>query len=88
MAIWFDQRVERLHQSPHGRVDVRGQARVHVSRWSTTPLLAGGHQLELDDPFRAEVDLDATRKVLTAERDDDTHRPPQRRFHIWLEHDL
>ena len=88
VPIGFDERVQRLNETPHRRVDVRGETGVHVGGRATAPLRPARHQFELHDPLRPEVDFDGAAETLVAERDDHARAFLQCGLDLGLEDDL
>src|ERR1700736_4796159 len=64
MPILLNQGVERLHQVPGGRVDLRLEARMNVLLRTTPPLLTAGHEFQFDDTLRTKCDLEAAIGIL------------------------
>ena len=88
MAVGLDQRVQRLHQVPRRAVHGRFQAGVDVVLGPASPLLAGGNQLQFDDAFGAEIDLDVAVGLLSCGRHEDAHGFLQRGHDLGILHDL
>ena len=70
VAVGGDERLERLHQPPGGRVDHRLQAGVDIALRPATPFFSACDQFELDDALRPQIDIDRAGLVLRGEGDE------------------
>src|SRR6266581_4315545 len=64
MAVLLNECVERLHQVPGRRIDLRLETGMNVLLRTTTPPLTAGGEFQLHNTLRAKFDLEAAVGIL------------------------